>query len=660
MASNANGTEAPGTGKFGRYVVHRLLGEGGMGRVYLAQDPVLQRDVAVKVVILDTQLDDITRREYLSRFSLEARASAKLHHQSIVSVHDAGEEDGVPWIAFEFVEGERLDKLLRHEGKLPVNEAVSIALDMASALQHAHNSGIIHRDIKPSNILIDRSTGIAKLADFGIVKAPWTVLTRQGDVVGSPGYMSPEQINGFELDGRTDLFSLGVVFYEMIAGKHPFLRDTVQSTLMATLGGKHMPLNEVCSNVPQAAETAISKCLMSDRSKRIQTAEEFTELLTSHPSLASYQSGGSRKALGGMAQKIAMALKNGALNGHTRRMLQSQFMGAQKFFRFLIELVSDCAQLAGSFLKRIVHRAPSTAKTQIGSSPVKGRTAGNFFGKILKGPMLVVSGFRMFMRKLSLRVWIITAVIIVSMIGILIPVLWFVNSNVTVAALQKSVREGTLAQALDAARELKKRGVSWLNEELLDRCRSLLDQDNIELAAMAAQKITELAPGLPQGHVLYGRVALKCGEYDNARNAFLQAKKLDKGKAVLQKKHVQILADISKELMRGEAPPSLIRMGVVILSSEDEPLIRSWLQSENYWLRWNSVKLLHAGNKKVDMVDIYIYDLKYCKQVKMRINAVHKLGEMKDLRAVTALMEAAVKRESDPKVARAAKLALKK
>jgi len=159
--------------RFGRYTIVKLLGAGAMGRVFLAEDPVLERRVALKIISVDPALDTRDRRDYVTRFAAEAKASAKLNHPSIVQVYDAGQEQGAPWIAFQYVEGESLEELIGKRGRLTIRRAVLFTLDIASALQQAHGWNIIHRDIKPANILVERATGIAKIADFGIIQARW-------------------------------------------------------------------------------------------------------------------------------------------------------------------------------------------------------------------------------------------------------------------------------------------------------------------------------------------------------------------------------------------------------------------------------------------------------------------------------------------------------
>jgi serine/threonine protein kinase len=265
--------------KFGRYTAVKMLGQGAMGKVYLALDPVLERKVALKVISIDAKVDAVTRDDYLRRFSFEAKASAKLTHPSIVAVYDAGEENDVPWIAFEFVQGETLERIISLKGRLPIGRALAFARDIASALRHAHGWSIIHRDIKPANILVESATGIAKLADFGIVKAPWAVMAHDENTLGSPGYMSPEQFDGVELDERADLFCLGVVMYQMITGMHPFLRETMAATMFATCNNEFIPLRDLVDAVPPSLDWAVRRCCAADRDKRLRSADELIEML---------------------------------------------------------------------------------------------------------------------------------------------------------------------------------------------------------------------------------------------------------------------------------------------------------------------------------------------------------------------------------------------
>src|SRR5215208_1251593 len=222
------------------YRIISRLGAGGMGEVYLAEDTQLGRRVALKILPLDFTNDE----ERLRRFEQEAHAASALNHPNIITIHEVGWETGTRYIATEFIEGETLRQRLQR-GSLSVREALDVAVQVANALTAAHQVGIIHRDIKPENVML-RPDGYAKVLDFGIVKLTEKfvghqtgnsdaldsaklnqVNTEANIVMGSPSYMSPEQARGFAVDGRTDIFSLGVVLYEMIAGRRPFEGESI-------------------------------------------------------------------------------------------------------------------------------------------------------------------------------------------------------------------------------------------------------------------------------------------------------------------------------------------------------------------------------------------------------------------------------------------------
>ena len=219
---------APGVQKIGRYEIEGTIGRGAMGVVYRARDPIIGRALAVKVVSLSGGLADDAKEEYRQRFFREAQAAGNLHHPNIVTVFDAGEERGVPYIVMELVEGESLSQRLKRAGKLSVEEASSIAKQVAAGLAYAHEKGVVHRDIKPANILLD-AKGRAAITDFGVARLSASDLTRTGEVLGTPNFMSPEQVLGQALDGRSDLFSLGVVYYLMLTGERPFKGEEVSA-----------------------------------------------------------------------------------------------------------------------------------------------------------------------------------------------------------------------------------------------------------------------------------------------------------------------------------------------------------------------------------------------------------------------------------------------
>src|SRR5919109_2552524 len=205
-----------------RYRLDEKIGSGGMSSVYRAFDPTLERWVAIKLMHRDISTDP----DQLERFRREARAVARLNHPHVVTVIDAGEDDGAPYIVFEYVEGETLKDRIRRMGRLPIPEAVAYAIEIARGLQAAHDRRIVHRDVKPQNVLIDEE-GTAKVTDFGIARSLTEEgLTADGRVLGTTDYVSPEQALGNPVSGQTDIYSLGIVLYEMLTGDVPFHGET--------------------------------------------------------------------------------------------------------------------------------------------------------------------------------------------------------------------------------------------------------------------------------------------------------------------------------------------------------------------------------------------------------------------------------------------------
>jgi tetratricopeptide (TPR) repeat protein len=281
---------------FGHYQALSLIGEGGMGRVYLAEDTRLGRKVALKLLPAAFTQD----QERVRRFKQEARAASSLNHPNILTIHEIGEaptaEGGAHYIVSEFVTGETLRELMRG-GRLDIGKAAAIAEQIASALSVAHEAGIVHRDIKPENVMV-RPDGLVKVLDFGLAKlteAPAppadsedSAMTRQstapGMVMGTFNYMSPEQARGQKVDARSDIFSLGVVFYEMLAGRRPFERATVSDVIAALLTAESPPLGRYCAEASQELERIVSNCLAKDREARYQSAAELIVELKTLPS----------------------------------------------------------------------------------------------------------------------------------------------------------------------------------------------------------------------------------------------------------------------------------------------------------------------------------------------------------------------------------------
>jgi len=265
-----NGLE--GGSSVGRYRIVRFLGAGAMGEVYLAEDPQIDRQLAIKTVRLIGRPQEIDDRK--KRLLREARAAGRLLHPNIVTLFDAGEAEGLLYLAFEYVEGTDLAARLDSGARLKLREVLRVARQAADALDFAHSQGIVHRDIKPSNILLDRA-GRVKVADFGIAKMAGqsTELTMAGSVMGSPQYLSPEQIKGEDLDGRSDIFSLGVVIYEILSGKRPFEGDTITTLVYQILHKEPPPISELRA-VPPRLEALMRRMLAKDRDDRLAAAGE--------------------------------------------------------------------------------------------------------------------------------------------------------------------------------------------------------------------------------------------------------------------------------------------------------------------------------------------------------------------------------------------------
>ena len=267
----------------GRYLVISLLGRGGMGEVYLARDTQLDRKLALKLLPEQYTADEIRVR----RFILEARAASSLNHPNIITIHEIGHFGPVHFIATEFVEGETLRHRLSR-GPIAIEDALDIAIQIASALAAAHAAGIVHRDIKPENIMV-RPDGYVKVLDFGLAKlterpavsplsdAPTAagVNTDPGTVMGTTRYMSPEQARGQDVDARSDIFNLGIVLYEMLAGSVPFSGDTPADVVAAILKTDPPPLGDSAPELPSDLERIVSKALSKDKANRFETSEEI-------------------------------------------------------------------------------------------------------------------------------------------------------------------------------------------------------------------------------------------------------------------------------------------------------------------------------------------------------------------------------------------------
>jgi eukaryotic-like serine/threonine-protein kinase len=271
-------TTLDGGKSVGRYRIERFLGAGAMGEVYLADDPQIERRLAIKTVRLAGRPQEVEDRK--KRLLREARAAGRLLHPNIVTLFDTGEAEGVLYLAFEYVEGSDLSSRVGTVPPLSLSEVLSIVRQVAEALDYAHHQGIVHRDIKPSNILLDKA-GHVKVADFGIAKVAGqaTELTVAGSVMGSPQYLSPEQIRGEDLDGRSDVFSLGVVLFELLSGRRPFDGDTITTLVYQILHKDTPAISELRGGIPPRLERLLARMLAKDREERVPSAGQVAEEL---------------------------------------------------------------------------------------------------------------------------------------------------------------------------------------------------------------------------------------------------------------------------------------------------------------------------------------------------------------------------------------------
>ena len=264
--------------KIGRYKVEAELGKGAMGVVYKATDPTIGRTVALKTTRVDVH--GMESDETLKRFQAEARNAGVLNHPNIITIYDAGDQEGTFYIAMEFIEGQTLQDALR-ERVPPVEKVIDIIKQVCAGLDFAHAKGVIHRDIKPANIMIEPN-GTVKIMDFGIAKGLGSGLTSTGQVVGTPNYMSPEQVKGRKLDGRSDLFSLGVVLYEMLTGERPFTGENVTTIIYKIVNEQPPAPRDLDVTVHPGLSAAVMKALAKNPDQRYQSGAEFTRDLENY------------------------------------------------------------------------------------------------------------------------------------------------------------------------------------------------------------------------------------------------------------------------------------------------------------------------------------------------------------------------------------------
>jgi serine/threonine protein kinase len=270
--------EGSSVSQFGRYKIIEVLGKGGMGTVYKGLDPVLDRPVALKTIRLDFAFSPSEMSELKQRLMQEAKAAGKLSHPNIVTIYDVGEEAGLHYIAMEYLSGYTLEDFIQKKGVLNYRVVAKIIMQTCEALTYAHQHGIVHRDIKPANIMLLDDFHV-KVMDFGIARLETTSLTKSNVALGTPHYISPEQLEGGSADKRSDIFSLGVVIYELLTGQKPFQGDNISSLMYRILNHEPTRPSNLNDKTPLVLDRVVSKAMAKNPEERYQNAEDITRIM---------------------------------------------------------------------------------------------------------------------------------------------------------------------------------------------------------------------------------------------------------------------------------------------------------------------------------------------------------------------------------------------
>jgi len=276
LISSKSGIEKP---KLGRYQIDSEIGRGAMGMVYLGHDDKIGRTVAIKTVGLSDDIEPAMREQVRNRFFREAEAAGRLNHPNIVTVYDVGEEQDLAYIAMDYLKGKDLTAYCAHESLLPANQVFEIVIGIASALDYAHQQHVVHRDVKPANIIYDEEKRVARITDFGVACLTDASKTKTGTVIGSPYYMAPEQIEGKKVDGRADLFSLGVTLYQLLTGELPFKGDSIANLMYNIAHEKHPDIRVHRMDLPGSARNIIDKALQKEADQRYKSGKQMAEAM---------------------------------------------------------------------------------------------------------------------------------------------------------------------------------------------------------------------------------------------------------------------------------------------------------------------------------------------------------------------------------------------
>jgi serine/threonine-protein kinase len=263
----------------GRYQVEKELGKGAMGVVYLGKDPKIGRVVAIKTMALSQEFEADELEDVKQRFFREAETAGRLNHPNIVTIYDAGEEHDLAYIAMEFLKGKDLVPQTKQGALLPLPKTLSIVARVAEALSYAHRQNVVHRDIKPANIMYDPDADSVKVTDFGIARITDSSKTKTGMVLGTPSYMSPEQLAGKKIDGQSDLFSLGVTLYQLSCGSLPFQGDSMTQLMFKIANEPPIDIMGLNPALPECVAAIIARSLAKDVTERYKNGEEFAQAI---------------------------------------------------------------------------------------------------------------------------------------------------------------------------------------------------------------------------------------------------------------------------------------------------------------------------------------------------------------------------------------------
>jgi serine/threonine protein kinase len=277
-----HGAASPSAGMprtLGRYLIEREIGRGAMAIVYLGRDPKINRVVAIKAIPLAREFDDDQLAEARLRFFREAESAGRLNHPGIVTVYDAGEDQELAYIAMEYLTGDPLSDYTSSKDLLPASTIVELLARVADALGHAHRQNVVHRDIKPANIMFDRANDGLKITDFGIARLTDSGTTKSGIVLGTPSFMSPEQLEGRTVLGSSDLFSLGVSLYQLLTAQLPFRADSMTGLMFRIANEPHPPMRAVRPDLPGFLEAIVTRALQKQAADRFQSGAEMAMAL---------------------------------------------------------------------------------------------------------------------------------------------------------------------------------------------------------------------------------------------------------------------------------------------------------------------------------------------------------------------------------------------